>query len=96
MAAPQVSPKEVENLLATVSWAIDRYAECRPGPLMDTIKAAIAAGRKDEVFIADITPIVEDAITINAPYFNRLIDLNMPIVQRFIAAIKRQQTRGGL
>jgi hypothetical protein len=93
MGAPQVSVSEVDALLRTLQFAVARYAACRPGPLLDAITRLLDEARTDEVFIADVAPIVEDTITVNAPYVNKLIALNIPLVQRFIAAIKRQQAR---
>lgn len=75
---PQVPVADVDHLIASAQF----LARFVPGEQGDQLRSALATARADEEFIADIWPIVADAI-----------DLNRPIVARFIAALKRKAAR---
>jgi hypothetical protein len=79
MPAAQVPVSTVDHIVETLRF----FAGAIPGEQGAELRAALDAAKADEVFIADIWPIIEDAI-----------EINKPIVARFMAALKRKAARG--
>lgn len=68
MPAPQVSVQEADQVIG-VAQLVARFL---PGTMGADVRKYLEWARTNEAFVADVTPIIEDAITVNIPIANRL------------------------
>jgi hypothetical protein len=79
MIAPQVTPVDLDHILASAQFFL-RIAQISRSPVVNELLNDVTQLRKanNEALVADLIPIIEDAVRIN-----------QPIVARVVATVKK-------